>query len=70
MIDGAIPLGNWASFRAETSTRDTAIAAGLPLQENAKDPSRGYGTSDLMNFQGVTDPNRIRCWDFDVRRWW
>lgn len=29
-------------------------------EENAKDPSRGYGTSELMNFQGVTDPNRIR----------
>lgn len=31
------------------------------LQENSKDPSRGFGTADLQNFVGVTDPNRIRC---------
>lgn len=29
-------------------------------EENSKDPSRGFGTADLQNFVGVTDPNRIR----------
>lgn len=52
---------NLSLYFLTTSSTTKAILVAQFLQENSKDPSRGFGTSDLLNFVGVTDPNRIRC---------